>query len=250
MVLDGKVAVVTGSSRGIGRAVAVALAKAGADVVVNYAGRAEAAEQTAAMVRENGRRALVIQADVSDAEQVKSMIDQTVKEFGRLDILVNNAGINRDNLIMRLKDEDWDAVLNTNLKGTFNCCRAAMRPMIKARSGRIVNISSVVALRGNAGQVNYSAAKAGIIGLTRSLAGEVGSRNITVNAIAPGFITTEMTAGLPQEVKDNLLNRIALGRLGTPEEVAELVVFLCSPAAGYITGQVIAVDGGLTTIMK
>ncbi len=250
MVLDGKVAVVTGSSRGIGRAVAVALAKAGADVVVNYAGRAEAAEQTAAMVRENGRRALVIQADVSDAEQVKSMIDQTVKELGRLDILVNNAGINRDNLIMRLKDEDWDAVLNTNLKGTFNCCRAAMRPMIKARSGRIVNISSVVALRGNAGQVNYSAAKAGIIGLTRSLAGEVGSRNITVNAIAPGFITTEMTAGLPQEVKDNLLNRIALGRLGTPEEVAELVVFLCSPAAGYITGQVIAVDGGLTTIMK
>lgn len=250
MVLDGMVAIITGSSRGIGRAVAVALAKAGADVVVNYAGRAEAAEETARLVTEQGRRALVIKADVSNAEQVKAMVDETIKEFGRLDILVNNAGITRDNLIMRMKDDEWDAVLNTNLKGAFNCSRAVVRPMLKAKGGRIINISSVVGINGNAGQVNYSAAKAGMIGLTKTLAGELGSRNITVNAVAPGFITTDMTEGLSQEVKEQLTNRVPLGRLGAPEEIAELVTFLCSPAAGYITGQVIAVDGGMTSVLK
>lgn len=250
MVLDGKVAIVTGSSRGIGRAVAVALAKAGASVVINYAGRADAAEQTATMVKEIGGTALVIKTDVADAGQVKAMVDKTVEVFGRLDILVNNAGITRDNLIIRMKDEDWDAVIDTNLKGAFNCCRAAIRPMIKSKNGRIINISSVVGLSGNPGQVNYSAAKAGIIGLTRTLAGEVGSRNITVNAIAPGFITTEMTDGLPTELKEQLTERIPLGRLGAPEEIAGVVAFLCSPDAGYITGQVIAVDGGMTSVMK
>ncbi|WP_031515305.1 3-oxoacyl-[acyl-carrier-protein] reductase [Desulfofalx alkaliphila] len=250
MVLDGKVAIVTGSSRGIGRAVALALAKAGANVVVNYAGRADAANQTAAEIEQLGRRALVIKADVADTEQVKSMVDETLKELGRLDILVNNAGITRDNLIMRMKDQDWDAVLNTNLKGAFNCCRAVARPMLKSKGGRIVNISSVVGLMGNAGQVNYSAAKAGIIGLTKTLAAELGSRKITVNAVAPGFITTEMTDGLPPEVKERLIERVPLGRLGAPEEIADTVTFLCGPAAGYITGQVIAVDGGMTTVMK
>lgn len=250
MILDGMVALVTGSSRGIGRAIAVALAKAGANVVVNYAGREDAARETADMIEEIGRKALVIKADVSDPEQVKAMVDKTVKELGRLDILVNNAGITRDNLLMRMKDEEWDTVVNTNLKGAFNCCRAAARPMLKARGGRIINVSSVVGLSGNPGQVNYSAAKAGLIGLTRTLAGELGSRGITVNAVAPGFITTDMTEKLPDDVKERLKERIPLGRLGTPEEIADVVTFLCSPSAGYITGQVIAVDGGMTSVLK
>lgn len=250
MILDGMVALVTGSSRGIGRAIAVALAKAGANVVVNYAGREDAARGTADMIEETGRKALVIKADVSDPEQVKAMVDKTVKELGRLDILVNNAGITRDNLLMRMKDEEWDTVVNTNLKGAFNCCRAAARPMLKARGGRIINVSSVVGLSGNPGQVNYSAAKAGLIGLTRTLAGELGSRGITVNAVAPGFITTDMTEKLPDDVKERLKERIPLGRLGTPEEIADVVTFLCSPSAGYITGQVIAVDGGMTSVLK
>ncbi|MBO8137400.1 MAG: 3-oxoacyl-[acyl-carrier-protein] reductase [Desulfotomaculum sp.] len=249
-MLDGMVALVTGSSRGIGRAIAVALAKAGANVVVNYAGREDAARETADMIEEIGRKALVIKADVSDPEQVKAMVDKTVKELGRLDILVNNAGITRDNLLMRMKDEEWDTVVNTNLKGAFNCCRAAARPMLKARGGRIINVSSVVGLSGNPGQVNYSAAKAGLIGLTRTLAGELGSRGITVNAVAPGFITTDMTEKLPDDVKERLKERIPLGRLGTPEEIADVVTFLCSPSAGYITGQVIAVDGGMTSVLK
>ena len=249
MLLGGKVALVTGSSRGIGRAVAISLAKAGADVVVNYAGRLDAAQETAGLIEEVGGRALLVKADVADAGQVKAMVDKTQKEFGHLDILVNNAGITKDNLIMRMKDEDWDAVLNTNLKGVFNCCRAVARLMLKARAGRIVNISSVVGLCGNPGQVNYSAAKAGINGLTRTLAGELGSRNITVNVIAPGFINTEMTAELPPEAKERLSKRIPLGRLGIPEEIAGVVTFLCSPAAEYITGQVITVDGGMTVVI-
>lgn len=249
MVLDGKVAIVTGSSRGIGRAVAVALAQAGANIVVNYAGQVEAAEQTAELVVEQGQRALVIKADVADSKQVKAMVDKTIKEYGRLDILVNNAGITRDSLIMRMKDEQWDAVLDTNLKGAFNCSRAVTRPMLKAKGGRIINISSVVGISGNPGQVNYSAAKAGMIGLTKTLAGELGSRQITVNAVAPGFITTDMTADLSQEVKDQLASRVPLGRLGAPEEIAHLITFLCSPVAAYITGQVIAVDGGMTSVL-
>ncbi|MCL0081473.1 3-oxoacyl-[acyl-carrier-protein] reductase [Peptococcaceae bacterium] len=249
MMLSGKVALVTGSSRGIGRAVAIALAKAGADVVVNYAGRLDAAQQTVDLIKEVKGRALLIKADVANTDQVKAMVDETKKEFGRLDILVNNAGITRDNLIMLMKDEDWDIVLNTNLKGVFNCCRAASRLMLKARAGRIINISSVVGLRGNPGQVNYAAAKAGITGLTCTLAGELGSRNITVNAIAPGFINTEMTAGLSPEAKERLSQRVPLKRLGTPEEIAGTVTFLCSPAAGYITGQVITVDGGMTAVI-
>lgn len=247
MDLNGKVAVVTGSSRGIGRAVAVALAARGAAVVVNYAGNAAAAGETADAVRACGTEALVIAADVADQEQVNAMMKKALEKFGRIDILVNNAGINRDNLLPRMREEDWDAVINVNLKGAYNCARAVMRPMLKARWGRIINISSVVGLAGNPGQANYAAAKAGLVGLTKSLARELGSRNITVNAVAPGYIATDMTAGLTEENKAGMLDRIALGRLGEPEEVASVVAFLAGDGAGYITGQVIVVDGGMTT---
>lgn len=247
MDLNGKVAVVTGSSRGIGRAVAVALAARGAAVVVNYAGNATAAGETADAVRACGTEALVIGADVADQEQVNAMMKKALEKFGRIDILVNNAGINRDNLLPRMREEDWDAVINVNLKGAYNCARAVMRPMLKARWGRIINISSVVGLAGNPGQANYAAAKAGLVGLTKSLARELGSRNITVNAVAPGYIATDMTAGLTEENKAGMLDRIALGRLGEPEEVASVVAFLAGDGAGYITGQVIVVDGGMTT---
>ncbi len=245
MELSNKVAVVTGSSRGIGRAVAVELARRGADVVVNYAGNAEAAEETAGAVRAAGSRAMTVQADVADQQQVNDMMQLVLREWGRIDILVNNAGITRDNLLPRLREEDWDAVLNVNLKGAYNCARAVIRPMLKARWGRIINISSVVGLTGNAGQANYAAAKAGLLGFTKSLARELGSRNITVNAVAPGYIATDMTAGLAEETKGEILNRVALGRLGAPEEVAAVVAFLAGEGAGYITGQVITVDGGM-----
>lgn len=240
-----KIALVTGGSRGIGRAVCLALAKSGADVAVNYAGKEEAAQQTCRMCEELGARTLAIQADVADNAQVNAMVDQVIAQFGRLDILVCNAGITRDNLLMRMAEQDFDQVIATNLKGVWNCMKAVCRPMMKQRWGRIVSMSSVVGVAGNAGQVNYAASKAGVIGMTKSLARELGSRGVTVNAIAPGFIETDMTAVLPENIKEGLLGSIPLGRLGQAEEVAALAAFLCSEQAGYITGQVIHVDGGM-----
>lgn len=240
-----KIALVTGGSRGIGRAVCLALAKSGADVAVNYAGKEEAAQQTCRMCEELGARTLAIQADVADNAQVNAMVDQVIAQFGRLDILVCNAGITRDNLLMRMAEQDFDQVIATNLKGVWNCMKAVCRPMMKQRWGRIVSMSSVVGVAGNAGQVNYAASKAGVIGMTKSLARELGSRGVTVNAIAPGFIETDMTAVLPENIKEGLLSSIPLGRLGQAEEVAALAAFLCSEQAGYITGQVIHVDGGM-----
>ena len=227
MQLEGKIALVTGASRGIGKAIAVALAAAGADVAVNYAGNKAAAEAVAAEIEAMGRKVAVI------------------KEFGRIDILVNNAGITRDNLLMRMKEEDWDAVLNTNLKGVFNCTKAAVKYMMKQRAGRIVNITSVVGVMGNAGQANYAAAKAGCIGFTKSVAKEVAARGITVNGVAPGFIKTDMTSVLPEKVVADMEAGIPLARLGEPEDIAKAVLFLVSDDAAYITGQTLHVDGGM-----
>lgn len=248
MILDGKIAIITGASRGIGRAIALTLAKRGATVVINYASNAEAAEETAGRVRDNGGRALVFRADVANPEEAGALVKTALDEYGSVDILVNNAGITRDSFIVRMKDDDWDQVIGVNLKGAFNCIKAATRAMIRGRWGRIINISSVVALAGNTGQANYCAAKAGLIGLTKAMAKELGPRNITVNAVAPGFITTEMTLGLPEELKEKMLAQIPLKKFGGPNEVAELVAFLTSNAAGYISGQTIAVDGGMTCI--
>ena len=246
MDLSGKTAVVTGSARGIGKAIALKLAEAGADIVINdIEPAAEAMEETAGEVRALGRQALTVPADVSSAEDVNRLIDTTVKECGKIDILVNNAGITRDQLVMRMTDEEWDSVLAIDLKSAFLCSRAALRYMVKARSGRIISIASVVGIMGNAGQANYSAAKAGIIGLTKSLAKEVGSRSITVNALAPGYIQTRMTEALDDKQRAALLSRIPLNSLGTPRDVAEAVAFLASEEARYITGQVLAIDGGM-----
>ncbi|WP_338834656.1 3-oxoacyl-[acyl-carrier-protein] reductase [Moorella humiferrea] len=246
MELQEQVAIVTGASRGIGRAAAMALAGAGARVVVNYVRQAAAAEEVAAAIKDNGGEAIAVAGDVGDYEEAKNLIQTAVEHFGRLDILVNNAGIARDGLAARLKPEDWEAVLRTNLTGVFNCCQAALKPMLRQRYGRIINVTSVVGLRGNAGQVNYAAAKAGIIGFTKSLAKEVASRGILVNAVAPGFIATEMTAVLQEGLKEEFYRHIPLGRPGTAEEIADVILFLASPASRYITGQVIVVDGGLT----
>jgi 3-oxoacyl-[acyl-carrier protein] reductase len=246
MDFDGKIAIVTGASRGIGSAIALALAKSGAGVVINYASRHSAAGEVAEAVKNAGGRALVYKSDVADPGEAEALVNAAVAEFGRIDILVNNAGITRDNLILRMKDNDWDEVMAINLKGVFNCTRAAVRHMVKNRYGRIVNISSVVALTGNSGQVNYCAAKAGLIGFSKAAAKEVGARNITVNVVAPGFITTEMTAGLPEKVKAHMLAQIPLKKFGSPEDVAGMVAFLASDAAAYITGQTFVVDGGMS----
>ncbi|SEN15430.1 3-oxoacyl-[acyl-carrier-protein] reductase [Lihuaxuella thermophila] len=246
-MLTGKVAVVTGGSRGIGRAVAITLAQAGADVAIFYAGNRAAAEQTIAEIEKAGRKGLALQVDVSMAEQVESAMKEVMASFGRIDILVNNAGITRDNLLMRMKEEEWDQVIDTNLKGVFLCTKAVTRTMMKQRSGRIINISSVVGVMGNPGQANYVAAKAGVIGLTKTTAKELASRGITVNAVAPGFIETDMTAVLEEDLKQQMLGAIPLGRFGSAQDVAEAVKFLASDASAYITGQTIHVDGGMVT---
>lgn len=244
MTLQGKVAVVTGGSRGIGRAVVTGLAKEGAAITLCARDRV-LLEKVAAELESSGAQALAVQADVTQASEVEQMIGACVERFGQVDILVNNAGITRDNLLLRMKDEEWDAVLNANLKGVFHCTRAVLRPMIKQRGGRIINLTSVVAVMGNPGQANYVAAKAGIIGFTKATAREVASRRITVNAVAPGFIETDMTHALDPELQEQMRSQIPLGRFGRPEDVAELVAFLASDRAAYITGQVIHLNGGL-----
>ncbi len=245
MLLDGKVALVTGGSRGIGRAIAVALAREGAKVAINFAGNEKAAEETKALVEQAGSEAILLKADVSDKDADAALIDTVIKTYGKIDILVNNAGITRDSLMLRMKEDDFDAVIDTNLRSVFYLTKAAAKSMMKKRTGRIINMSSVVGLTGNAGQVNYAAAKAGVLGITKSAAKELASRGITVNAVAPGFIETDMTDVLSDTVKESLLHEIPLKRMGEPKDVANAVLFLASDQSAYITGQVIHVDGGL-----
>ena len=240
-----RAAIVTGGSRGIGRAVCLALAAQGLDIVVNYAGSAAAAAETAALCEEKGVKAITVQADVSTAQGADALFEAAMAAFGRVDVLVNNAGITRDGLILRMTEEDFDQVIATNLKGAFLCAKKAARIMMKQRYGRIISISSVVGVHGNAGQANYAASKAGLIGMTKSLAKELGSRHITANAVAPGFIDTDMTRVLPEAAKTALLAQIPLGALGRPEDIGSAVAFLASEQAGYITGQVLGVDGGM-----
>ena len=245
MSMKGQTALVTGGSRGIGRAICLELAKNGASIAVNYAGNAQAAEAVAEECRALGVEAITVQADVADAGACAAMVKEVIAKLGHLDVLVCNAGITRDNLTLMMKEEDFDAVLDTNLKGAFHCMKAAYRPMMKQRYGRIINLSSVVGLRGNAGQANYAASKAGLIGMSKSIAKELASRNVTVNLVAPGFIDTDMTAVLPEAAREALLKSIPMGRLGQSEDVARAVAFFAAEEAGYITGQVLCVDGGM-----
>ena len=246
MSFAGKTAVVTGGSRGIGRAICVELARRGANIVLCYAGNEAAAEETAALCREAGAQVLAVRCDVTDEAAVKALVKAALDSFGRVDILVNNAGVTKDGLLMAMSEADFDAVVDTNLKGAFLCTKAVCRAMMKQRYGRIVNLSSVVGLHGNAGQANYAASKAGVIGLTKSAAKELATRGVTVNAVAPGYIETDMTAVLPDSVKEKVQSAIPAMRLGAAEEVAQAVAFLCSDRAAYITGQVLAVDGGMS----
>jgi 3-oxoacyl-[acyl-carrier protein] reductase len=245
MTLEGKVALVTGASRGIGREIALELARQGANVAVNYAGSESKANEVVDEIKAIGKEAFVIKCDVSNSDEVAAMVKETVDRFGKLDILVNNAGITKDNLLMRMKEEEWDDVININLKGVFLCTKAVTRQMMKQRVGRIINITSVVGVSGNPGQANYVAAKSGVIGLTKTTAKELASRNITVNAIAPGFITTDMTDKLSDEVKDEMLKQIPLARLGEPKDIAKMTAFLASDDASYITGQTVHINGGM-----
>jgi 3-oxoacyl-[acyl-carrier protein] reductase len=245
MNLNDKVAVVTGASRGIGRAIALELARRGASVVVNYNTNAQAAGEVVEAIQAQDGQAIAVQADVGDFDQAARLIKTAIDTLGGIDILVNNAGTTRDQLLMLMKEEDWDVVLRTNLKGVFNCCKAAARQMMRQRSGRIVNISSVSGIAGQGGQTNYSASKAGIIGFTKSLAKELGPRNVTVNAIAPGFCVTDLTADLSEDLKQRAIETTPLRRMGQPEEIAHAVAFLASDLASFITGEVLTVDGGL-----
>lgn len=244
-MLTNKTAVVTGASRGIGRSIAIDLAKKGANVVVNYSGNEAKANEVVDEIKALGQQAFAVKADVSNAEEVQALMKQAVDTFGSIDILVNNAGITKDNLLMRMKENEWDDVININLKGVFNCTKAVTRQMMKQRSGRIINVASVVGVCGNPGQANYVAAKAGVIGLTKTTAKELASRHITVNAVAPGFISTDMTDKLDENVQTEMLKQIPLARFGAPEDISYVVVFLASEGAGYITGQTIQVDGGM-----
>lgn len=245
MLLGGKVALVTGASRGIGRAIALRLAGEGAKVAINYAGNTAKAEAVKAEIEQNGGEAILVQADVADSSAVEAMVAKVTEAFGQIDILVNNAGITRDGLLMRMKEEDFDAVVNTNLKGVFHCTKTVSKLMMKKRSGRIINMASVVGIMGNAGQTNYAAAKAGVIGFSKSAAKELAARGITVNVVAPGFIDTDMTATMTDKAKELTLTGIPMKKMGTPEDVANAVLFLASDCASYITGQTVNVDGGM-----
>ncbi|MGJ7910649.1 3-oxoacyl-[acyl-carrier-protein] reductase [Neobacillus sp. LXY-1] len=245
MNLDGKIALVTGASRGIGREIALELARLGANVAVNYSGSEAKSNEVVDEIKAMGKEAFAVKCNVAEAEEVAEMVKATIDQFGRLDILINNAGITRDNLLMRMKEEEWDDVININLKGVFLVTKAVTRQMMKQRHGRIINIASIVGVSGNPGQANYVAAKAGVIGLTKTTAKELASRNITVNAIAPGFITTDMTEKLPEDVKAEMLKQIPLSRLGEPKDIAKITAFLASEDSSYITGQTFHVDGGM-----
>ncbi|MCC5802737.1 3-oxoacyl-[acyl-carrier-protein] reductase [Rossellomorea vietnamensis] len=245
MNLEGKVALVTGASRGIGREIALELARQGCNVAVNYAGSEAKANEVVDEIKSLGREAIAVQCNVSDAEGVQAMVKETIGEFGSIDILVNNAGITKDNLLMRMKETEWDDVININLKGVFLCTKAVTRQMMKQRSGRIINISSIVGVSGNPGQANYVAAKSGVIGLTKTTARELAPRGITVNAVAPGFISTDMTDQLPEDVRSEMLKQIPLSRFGSPGDIAKVVTFVASDSASYMTGQTLHIDGGM-----